>query len=39
MDELLEDIERVTDILNMLKSRFFLLRAKYDSGNVLIILY
>lgn len=34
MDELTEDIDRVIDLLNVLKSRYFFLRAKYDIGKV-----
>lgn len=34
-----EEIDRVVDLLNVLKSRYFFLRAKYDIGKVLTDLY
>lgn len=39
MDEIIGDIDLVLDLVNVLKSRYFLLRAKYDNGKVLIIFY
>lgn len=30
MDDLLKDIDRVVDLLNVFKSRYFILRSKYD---------
>jgi len=34
MDKLIKDIDQVVDLLNVLKSRYFFLRSKYDIGNV-----
>lgn len=39
MDDVVEDIDRAIDLLNVLKSRYFFLRAKYDIGKTSIILY
>lgn len=34
MDEVIEDIDRVTDLLSLLKARYFVLRTLYDIGKV-----
>jgi len=34
MEELIKDIDQVVDLLNVLKSRYFFLRSKYDIGKV-----
>lgn len=39
MDEITHEIDKVVDLLNVLKSRYFFLRAKYDVGKVLTLLY
>lgn len=39
MDKLIEDIDRVVNLINVLKSRYFFLRSKYNIGKVLIFLY
>lgn len=36
MDDITDDIDKVVDLLNVLKSRYFFLRAKYDVGKVLM---
>jgi hypothetical protein len=39
MDELNEQIDRLVDLLDVLKSRYFFLRAKYNIGKVSIFQY
>jgi len=34
MDDLTRDIDQVVDLLNILKSRYFFLRTKYEIGKV-----
>lgn len=36
MDEIIEDIDRVIDLLNVLKTRYFFLRTQYNIGKVLM---
>lgn len=38
MDAIINEITRVVNLLDVLKSRFFFLRAKYDIGKVLTFL-